>query len=147
MRRPPRRRRNELLASGCVVGMLARGVGLTVGVLALYLGTLDTGEDRARGLAIATLVMGQVFLVLAELAGERPIWRAASGGNRALVWILAATIGSLVLAGYLPFIAELLHVVAPSPLGWIVAAAVAAAGILPAEVLKRIQRRSLRSST
>ncbi|HAF11127.1 MAG TPA: ATPase [Chloroflexi bacterium] len=147
MRRPPRRRANDLLPRGSVLGMIARGVGLAIGVLALYLGTLDTGEDRARGLAIATLVMGQVFLVLAERAGEGPIWRAAAGGNRALVWILAATIGSLVLAEYVPFAAELLHVVAPSPLGWIVAAAVAAAGILPAEVLKRVQRRSLRSST
>jgi Ca2+-transporting ATPase len=147
MGRPPRRRTNDLLPSGSVVGMLARGVGLTIGVLALYLGTLDAGEDRARGLAIATLVMGQVFLVLAERAGDGPIWRAATGGNRALVWILAATIGSLVLAEYVPFLAELLHIVAPSPLGWIVAAAVAAAGIVPAEIMKQVQRRSLRSST
>jgi Ca2+-transporting ATPase len=147
MRRPPRRRANDLLPRGSVLGMIARGVGLAVGVLALYLGTLDTGEERARGLAIATLVIGQVFLVLAERAGEGPIWRAAPGGNRALVWILAATIGSLVLAEYVPFAAGPLHVAAPSPLGWIVAAAVAAAGMLPAEVLKRFQRRSLRSST
>lgn len=147
MRRPPRRRANDLLPRGSVLGMLARGVGLAIGVLALYLGSLDMGEERARGLAIATLVIGQVFLVLAERVGEGPIWRAATGGNRALVWVLAATVGSLVLAEYVPFVAELLHVVAPSPVGWIVAAAVAAAGIVPAEVIKRIQRRSLRSST
>ena len=127
--------------------MLARGIGLTIGVLALYLGSLDAGEDRARGLAIATLVIGQVFLVLAERAGDGLIWRIGLAGNRALVWIVVATVGSLVLAEYVPFLAELLHVDAPSPLGWLVAAGVAAAGILPAEVLKQVQRRSLRSST
>ena len=147
MRRPPRRRANDLLPAGSVLGMLARGIGLTIGVLALYLGTMDTGEERARGLAVATLVLGQVFLVLAERAGDRPIWRAGSGGNKALVWILVATIGSLVLVEYVPLAAELMHIVAPSPIGWILAAVVAAAGILPAEALKRVQRRSLRSST
>jgi Ca2+-transporting ATPase len=147
MRRPPRRRTNELLPRGAVLGMLARGLGLTIGVLALYLGTLDTGVDRARGLAVATLVIGQVFLVLAERAGEAPIWRARSGGNKALVWILAATIGSLLLAEYVPFAAELLRVVAPSPLGWILATVVAAAGILPAEALRRRQHRDVGSTT
>ena len=132
---------------GAVIGMLLRGVGLTVGVLALYLGSLDAGEDRERGLAIATLVIGQVFIVLADRAGDGLIWRLGLAGNRALVWIVVATVGSLVLAEYVPFLAELLHVDAPSPLGWLVAAGVAAAGILPAEVLKQVQRRSLRSST
>ncbi len=147
MRRPPRRRANDLMPKGAVLGMLARGVGLAVGVLALYLGSLDAGQDRARGLAIAALVIGQVFLVLAERAGDGLVWRIGLAGNKALVWIVVATVGSLLLAEYVPFLAELLHVEAPTPLGWLVAAAVAAAAILPAEVLKRVQRRSLRSST
>ncbi len=137
MRRPPRRRGTDLLRRGAIAGILGRGTALAIGVLVLYLGSLPGGEESARGIAIAALVIGQVFLVLSERAGARPVWTVGVSGNRALPWILAATLGSILLVEYVPLIASVMHVTAPSLGGWALAVVVAATTTLWTELLKR----------
>jgi P-type Ca2+ transporter type 2C len=136
MRRPPRRRATDLIRYRDAVGPAARGTALTIGVIALFLGALGSGEERARGLALAALVLGQVFLVLAERAGERQLWRVGVGGNRILVAILGATVGSLLLAEYAPFLASLLHLEPPDAAGWVLALVVACAATAWSELFK-----------
>ena len=136
MRRSPRRRTTDLLRRGAIASIVARGAALAAGVLVLYLAALRSGEDSARGVAVAALVVGQVFLVLAERAGTRPIWQVGLQGNRALPWILASTLGSLLLVEYVPFLAQLLHVAPPTGAGWALAVAVAAATTLWTEAFK-----------
>jgi Ca2+-transporting ATPase len=138
MRRPPRRRRVGLLRRGQVIVLLARGMGLTIAVLGLYLGALGAGwtEDAARGIAFITLVVGQFLLVLVERSDDLHVWRRL-GDNRVLPWILAATIGLLVVLEAVPPVAERVHLAAPPPSGWLLAIVVAAAATLWGEVIKR----------
>jgi len=142
MRRPPRRRETGLLGRGALAGLLARGLALTIGVLGLYLYTLTSGApaEAARGLAIAALIFGQVLLVLVERAREHTIWRVGLAGNGALVWILGATLGSLVLVEYAGPLASLLRLTPPSLTGWITALAVAALTTCWTEPLKVLPR-------
>lgn len=128
MRRPPRRRADELLRQGGTLGSVLRGTSLTVAVLVLYLAALDGGEESARGLAISTLVIGQVFLVLAERADGRLPWRTSASGS--LLFVLVGTVGSLLVVEYVPFLSSIFHVVAPSVGGWVLAAGAAAAATL-----------------
>ncbi len=144
MRRPPRGRQVGLLGRGVLAGLVARGLVLTAGVLGLYLYELGSGEsaDAARGLAVAALIFGQVLLVLVERAGDRPLWRVGLAGNRALVWILGATLGSLVIVEYFGPLASLLHLAPPSPSGWLVAFAIAVITTCWTEPLKLLRRVS-----
>lgn len=127
MRRPPRGRETGLIGRGALAGLLARGLALTLGVLGLYLVELGAGAsaEAARGIAVAALIFGQVLLVLVERAGGRPLWRVGLEGNGAMVWILGATLGSLLIAEYAGPLASLLHLFPPSPSGWLTALAVA----------------------
>ena len=141
MRRPPRGRATGLLARSQLATLVARGLTLTLGVLAVYLVALgQMGEDAARGLAIATLVIGQLLLVFVERADRRSLWRVGVAGNRVILPIVALTAGSLVLALALPPLAALLHVEGPTMLGWLVAAAVAGAATLWGEIPKLLRR-------
>jgi len=127
MRRPPRGRETGLLGRGALAGLLVRGLALTLGVLGLYLVELGAGAsaEAARGVAVAALIFGQVLLVLVERAGHRPLWRVGLEGNGAIVWILGATLGSLLIAEYFGPLASLMHLVPPSASGWLTAFAVA----------------------
>jgi hypothetical protein len=115
-----------------------------VGVLGLYLYELGSGAspEAARGVSVAALIFGQVLLVLVERAGDRLLWRVGLAGNGALVWILGATLGSLVLVEYVGPLASLLRLAPPSAGGWLVAAAAAIATTCWTEPLKfgRVRR-------
>jgi Ca2+-transporting ATPase len=138
MRRPPRRRSAGLLRRDQVIALLARGIGLTIAVLALYLGALGAGwsEDAARGIAFIALIVGQFLLVLVERSDDLHIWHRL-GDNRVLPWILVSTIGLLVVLEAVPPVAERVHLAAPSPAAWLLAIAVAAAATLWGELVKR----------
>ena len=118
MHRPPRRRDAGLLRREQLVGLLARGLSLTVAVLALYLGALGLGEteDSARGLALVALIVGQLLPVLVERSDSLHAWHRLSD-NRVLPWIVAFTLGSLVLAELVPAVATRIHVTSPVPGG------------------------------
>jgi Ca2+-transporting ATPase len=144
MRRPPRGRETGLIGQGALTGLIVRGLALAAGVLGLYLYDLGSGAsaDAARGLAVAALIFGQVLLVLVERAGDRLLWRVGLAGNRALVWVLGATLGSLVIAQYVGPLASLLRLAPPSAGGWLAALAVAIATTCWTEPLKLLRRAS-----
>ncbi|HZP97530.1 MAG TPA: cation-transporting P-type ATPase [Candidatus Limnocylindria bacterium] len=135
MRRPPRGRAAGLLDRSQAAGVIARGLLLTIGVLAVYLLALPAeGEAGARGLAFATMVIGQLLLVVVERADGHGVLRAGLRANRVILPILLASAGGLVIAEALPPVAALLHMRAPSLEGWLVAIAVAAVATLWGEV-------------
>ncbi len=135
MRRPPRGRAVGLLDRSQSAGVIARGIALTVGVLAVYLLALPgAGEDGARGIAFATMVIGQLLLVMVERADGGSALRTGLRGNRVILPILVGSAGALVLVEAVPPIAELLHVATPGLDGWLVAFGVAAATTLWGEV-------------
>jgi Ca2+-transporting ATPase len=143
MRRPPRRPEVGLLGAREWVRPLAQGLTLTAGVLALYLVQIsrETHIVDARALALASLLLGQMLLVLVERSPGVPVWRTGLRGNRALPLLLASILATLMAVVYVPELADLLHI-APLSLGaWGVAGAVAVATTLWHEPVKAVRAR------
>ena len=143
MRRPPRRRDEPIISGRVLRRLLAEGLLVTLAVDVSYLLLLDRGvsEAETRTVALATLIIAQVFLVLMQRSPEKPFWRNWKGGNRVLPWVFVVTLGSLALLSYVPVLSNAVGLVALTPANWGVALALAAVACLPLEATKGAARR------
>ena len=82
----------------------------------------------ARGLAVATLILGQLVLVVSARSPTRPLWRASPRANPTLAPVLGAALLSLLAAA--------LELTPLSATRWLLAGAVAAAVTLGIEPIK-----------
>jgi Ca2+-transporting ATPase len=140
MRRPPRRSSAaELITLADLRRPILLGVTLTIAVLAMYLIDLQRGSsvEHARALGLTLLITGQLLLVLATRSPDRPLWRAASAGNRALPLVLAGAAASLVAVLYVPLFGRFFEVAPLGGLEWLVAVGAAAVATLWSEPFKR----------
>jgi Ca2+-transporting ATPase len=144
MLRPPRTPTAGLLDRSSWRSV-AVGLSLAIGTVAVYVGAVG-GEERARGLGFATLVLGQMALVLTERSPDRPVWRSAPWSNGRLVPILALTLAGLVVV---LSVAPVARVFRMAPLGaedWVVAGSVALVTTGWGEVLKLVRGSRARMS-
>jgi Ca2+-transporting ATPase len=130
MTRPPRDPRASMLDRSAVIRSSISGALLTVAVLIVYRARLGSGTDDARGVALATLVLGYQVLVLIERTGiVRRIGEFFPRSLRFwLVWVAAAA--SLPILMYVPATGTMMNVTPMSFAQWGTAlgAAVAAVG-------------------
>jgi Ca2+-transporting ATPase len=128
MHRPPRPPAYGLLSRRELAIPLARGVALTAAVVGLYLTRLAQGASsaQARSLAVATLLLGQLLLVLVERAGPEPVWRVGPRGNRVLPAILTLTLAAVVTIFVVPGARNAFDLAPLSPVGWALAVGAAA---------------------
>jgi hypothetical protein len=103
--------------------------------LAVYLGALALGRVvvEARAVGIATMLAGQLALVIAQ------------GGHatRTLFWVIAASAPTLLVVIYVPAVARAMDVATLAPAEFLGAAAVgamAAFGLVPFDLLQRLLR-------
>lgn len=129
MTRPPRDPRAPMLARGSVIRSTVSGALLTLAVLIVYRARLGAGPQDARGLALATLIIGYQLLVLIERAGiVRAVKDIFPGSLRFwLIWLAASA--SLPILMYVPATAELMNVRPLSLSAWGIALAAAAAAV------------------
>jgi Ca2+-transporting ATPase len=129
MTRPPRDPRAPMLARASVIRSSLSGALLTVAALVVYGTRLAAGPKEARGLALATLILGYQMLVLIERAGT--IHRLTDVFPRSvrfwLIWVAAAA--SLPILMYLPATAAMMNVDPMSPAGWCVALGAASVAV------------------
>jgi len=81
----------------------------------LWLGLAAHGEPVARALAFATLVLGNVGLILLNRAGSRSLLADAGHPNRPQLWVAAGAIGFLALSLGVPGARELFGFATPHP--------------------------------
>jgi P-type Ca2+ transporter type 2C len=127
MHRPPRPPDASLLCRQELRLPVARGLALTAVVVGFYLGRLAQGATAAdaRSLALATLLVGQMLLVLMERAGPERVWHVGTRGNRVLPAVLGATSALIAALFVVPALRDLFDIAALSPAGWAVAIAAA----------------------
>jgi len=139
MQRPPRPPKAPLLPRAAILRSVLVGGVLTAAVMGLYASRQAEGEDAARSLAWATLLVGYQALVLVEWAALRGK-HSAHLPRRPMVWLVWALCGlSLPLALVVPPLARGLHL---QPLGardWAVAVGVALAATLWRAALDRLR--------
>jgi Ca2+-transporting ATPase len=143
MRRPPRPPDAGLLSRRELALPFARGLALTAAVVGLYLARLGQGSTaaQARSLAIATLLVGQLLLVLMERAGPEPVWRVGTRGNRVLPAVVGVTLATIVAIFVVPTARDVFDLAALSPAGWVVAIGAAAFATGAWELVKLPQRK------
>jgi Ca2+-transporting ATPase len=128
MTEAPRGRTSELLRRKDWIRPILLGVALTIGCLGVYLGDLQSGlsVEVSRGVALATMLVGQMLLVLTERSTQIPVWKQSFTDNRRLMPILAGTLAMMLAMLYIPPFA-LAFKVAPPTLGHLGEALVVAA--------------------
>jgi Ca2+-transporting ATPase len=136
---PPRDRDAGLLRRKDWLRPILLGCALTVGCLAVYLLDLRQGYavEVARGMALATMLVGQMFLVLTERSTRLPIWKQPFRNNGTLIPILGGSVLMMLIMLYVPPLATVFRVAAPTPGHFLEALAVAALCTLWLEPFKR----------
>lgn len=141
MQRPPRD------ASAPLFGGLSLGLALLqgLGVLAAVMGAFAwaaprLSEDEARAFAFATLVVGNLALILSNRSATLPVWVTLRTPNRSL-WVVLVLAASLLLAAlYLPWAVAVLRF---APLPWhelVAACGLGLVSVLWFESIKRVRR-------
>ncbi len=125
MKRPPRDPHAPLIRRPQVIRSAFSGALLTVAALAEYAARLDRGETYARAAAMVVVILGSLFLMWAELAGDRPWWRTPLP-RRASFWIVSVLVAaSLPIFMALGPIATLIQIAPIAPRDWAIGAALA----------------------
>ena len=125
MQRPPRDAQAPLFTPGALARTLAMGLGPLLGVALAYgwaLGALAPAQARAFG--FTTLVFANLSLILVNRAAGASLVGSLRQPNRILWLVVAAALGLLALALYVPWLAAVFQFSVLAP------ALVAGAGVI-----------------
>lgn len=122
MQRPPRDVTTPLFGGVTLLWALLQGLGaLAVVLLATWWGFAHLGEGAARAFAFATLVAGNLALILVNRSRSGSLVKSLRVPNRSLWWVCAAALALMALALYLPWLAGL-FMFEVLPLRWLAVA-------------------------
>jgi P-type Ca2+ transporter type 2C len=109
MKRPPRNMQERLFGKKSVTLSLLQGLSMLAGVVIvlLYALNLGKGEDEARTLTFATLVIANLTLIVANLSWSQSIIKTLLSENKALKIVLVGALSGLLLVLYVPFLRDL----------------------------------------
>ena len=141
MQRPPRDAAAPLFGGAALWLAVVQGLGVLAAVLAAFAwASPRIPEPEARALAFATLVIGNLALILSNRSAARPLWATLRTPNRRL-WLLVGLALALLLAAlYLPWATGVLRF-APLPAHELAAACVLGlSSVIWFEIVKRIRR-------
>jgi len=125
MQRPPRDAQAPLLTPGALASTLAMGLGPLVAVAGAYGWALDAlAPAQARAFGFTTLVFANLSLILVNRAAGYSLLGSLRQPNRILWLVVAATLGLLALALYVPWLAAVFQFAVLAP------ALVAGAGVI-----------------
>jgi P-type Ca2+ transporter type 2C len=144
MARPPRKPDAPLFDTALLLHGLLQGAVVMIAALGIFqLGIGDAhGEEVARCMAFVTLVLGNLGLVLTNRSMNSSAFRVLTRPNRALVFVVVATMLALVLSVSVPWLRGLFGF---APLGLprlAEAAGAAAACVVTNDVIGLIWRRA-----
>ena len=109
MKRPPRSSSEALFDRGTIGMSILQGVVVFLIVLAVYLLALDSnqGENYARTLSFATLIIANLSLILTNRSWSNTIIQTLKTPNKALWWVFGGALLFLGLVIYFPPLQQL----------------------------------------
>jgi P-type Ca2+ transporter type 2C len=109
MKQPPRPRESRLLNRTAVLQSLVDGlIVLTVTAVVFHIGlTREAGEMDARTMGFATLILGNLILILANRTRSQKFWKAMLTPNRAWLAVAGGALAALAVTLYVPSIRTL----------------------------------------
>lgn len=143
MKRPPRNPREPLFGARLLTFAILQGLVMLAAIALLYIAVLDWGfaEARARAIAFAALVLGNIGLILSDRSQTHSIIRLMSMSNPALWWLIGGASAALVAAIYLSALQDIFRIEALSAGDFALALAAASAGVIWSESIKAFRRR------
>lgn len=111
MNRPPRNSMEQFFGGKKIISSVLQGLLLLGTVLAVYLMSLNEGhsDDEVRAIAFATLILGNISLVLSDLSGTRYVPGVFTRLKPVVYWILGLPVVLLFLSVSVPFLQELFN--------------------------------------
>jgi Ca2+-transporting ATPase len=109
MRKRPRTINERVFNKEAIARSLFQGAVLFVAVLAVYFGALTFGmqDEVVRSLAFATIMIGNVFLVLSNRSNTLSIFAKESWkDNQSVKWLVIGVIIAIILIFNLPILRE-----------------------------------------
>ena len=145
MERPPRRAEAPLFSLRTLLLSLLQGATVFLAVAAVYAITLQRGQgaDEARALTFATLVIGNLCLILANRSWSGTLLASLRTPNPALWWVIGGTLGFLAFVLYVPGLREVFGFTYLHANDVLLALAAGATGIVWFEVLKWARGRKM----
>ena len=109
MRRPPRKLGEPLFGRDMFMIGLIQGLGAMVIVVSLYAGVLALGygENEARMMSFANLVIANVGMILSNRSRTRTIFKTLRTPNPALWWVVGGAAFFLALVIFVPFLQDM----------------------------------------
>ena len=137
MDRPPRDASAPLLTREMVILGLFQGLGVLLLVTVGFSWAIENlDEQQSRAFGFATLVAGNLSLILANRSIEQPLWRSLRRPNPNLWWVIAGATLLLFVTLYLPGVRNLLRFEALSGPHLGLAIGLGALGLLWAEAIR-----------
>lgn len=138
MERPPRRAEAPLFSLRTLLLSLLQGATVFLAVAAVYALSLQRGQgaDEARALTFATLVIGNLWLILANRSWSTTLLASLHTPNPALWWVIGGTLGFLAFVLYVPGLREVFEFTTLHANDVLLALAAGAAGIAWFELFK-----------
>ncbi|MBM7504687.1 cation-translocating P-type ATPase [Agromyces aurantiacus] len=143
MEQPPRGLAEPMFGRRLLAIAVAQGVSMLVAVLAVYVWALlgDRPDEAVRSVTFATLVFGNLALILVNRSWRLPVWRTfRERRNPTLKWILLGATALLALLLLVPAFRDAFGLGALDVRDWVVALAAGVGGAAWFEVVKVVSR-------
>lgn len=145
MKRPPRQAKSNLFnktvwGTGGLGGLL---VFISVLVVYLTVGKMGKVSEHARAIAFATLIFGNMGLVLTFRSKTEPVWAFLRRPNPMLLWIFLMALCMFGAVFYVPALTKIFYFTAPHWGDLSISLAIAVLSLGGFEIVKAFRRRAL----
>jgi P-type Ca2+ transporter type 2C len=144
MEQPPRGPGEPMFGGRVLTIAVLQGCSMLAAVLGVYLWNVLTGrpDEVTRSVTFATLVLGNLALILVNRSWHLPVWRTfRERTNHTLKWILSAAVVLLVVILSVPSVRRALSLGPVSLTDWLIAIAASCIGVMWFEIYKVRGRR------
>jgi P-type Ca2+ transporter type 2C len=144
MKQPPRRPGEPVLGRRILAIAALQGLSALTAATGVYLWSVlaDRPDNVVRSVTFATLVLGNLTLILVNRSWRLPVWRTLrERRNPTVKWILAAAVVLLVVMLTIPGLRGAFNLGPMTPTDWLVTIAAAATGVAWFEIYKTMHRR------
>ncbi len=142
MTRQPRKKDDPLINGKSVFRLVSVGGLIFLISLAAYIEEMGGGEIHARSLAFSIFIFSEVFLIVTELAGNRPADAVKIISNKALLITMAITISGWIILGSLQATQAVFKIAPLNPIKIVVALVLALIPLTVSELWKRLEIRA-----
>ena len=144
MEQPPRGLGEPMFGGRVLTIAVLQGCSMLAAVLGVYLWNVLTGrpDEVTRSVTFATLVLGNLALILVNRSWHLPVWRTfRERTNHTLKWILSAAVVLLVVILSVPSVRRAFSLGPVSLTDWLIAIAASCIGVMWFEIYKVRGRR------